>query len=281
MSITAAMIVCNEENRIEDTLRCVQWCDEIVVFDRMSTDATREIALRYSAKIIDVPNREFKPEDNFLVFQNITTEWILGLTASDLLTPGLTNQIRKLTNQKDFPYDVIHIPFRRYVLGLETKRSPWYCKTFPSVYRKSVARVNPHNVHGAVFFNSTRHFRMPNSTKDCLFHLTHENLNILMDRHINYWRAEANCYPVDKPLYKATRPILSSLNKIIFKNKTYLMGWSGIALALAYLSYAMLQFVFIWERKKNKAPQTYLEIKAKIKNSWLNEMPSKRYAKTD
>jgi glycosyltransferase involved in cell wall biosynthesis len=268
MSITAAMIVYNEEKRIEDTLHCVQWCDEILVFDRMSTDNTRKVALQYSARIIDVPNREFNPKDNLLILEYASSEWILGITASDLITTGLANKIRKLTDQKDFPYDIIHVPFRRYVLGIETKRSPWYCETFPSVYRKQVMRVNPNSVHCAVFFDSNRYFKIPNSKEDCLFHLTHESLNVMMDRHLNYWNTEARAFPNDKSFWGAIKPVFGSLKRVLVQRKTFLMGWNGIALMLAYLSYSMLAFVYIWEKRRGNAHQIYAELKRKVLKEW-------------
>lgn len=272
MAITAAMFVFNEEKRLEDTLYCIQWCDEILVVDRNSTDATRQIALKSSARVIEIPSREFDPRDHLVMLENIRTEWVLSITASDVLTPNLSKDIRNLIEQKEFPYDVIHVPFRRYVLGLETKQSPWYSELNPSVSRRSVMKVNTQSVHCAVYFDTNRHYKMQSSEKDCVFHLTHEKLDIMMDRHLNYWRAEAHSFPQNKSLFKATRPIFSSLYRVIFKRKTFLMGWDGIALALAYLCYSMMQFVYIWERKSSKAPQIYSEIRAIIKNAWLKEI---------
>ena len=43
-SISAGLVVFNEEDRLESTLRSVRWCDEIIVVDKQSTDRTREIA---------------------------------------------------------------------------------------------------------------------------------------------------------------------------------------------------------------------------------------------
>lgn len=271
MAITAAMFVFNEEKRLENALRCVQWCDEILVVDRNSTDASREIALKYSARVITIPTREFSPNDHLVLLRNITTEWLLNFTASDVLTPGLSKKILILIKQNNFPYDVIHVPFRRYVLGLETIRSPWYSELHPSVVRKNVVRVNTQSVHSAVYFDTMRHFKMKNSITDCIFHLTHETMEIMIDRHLNYWKAEALVFPPEKPFFMATKPIFDAFCTIIFKRKSFLMGWNGIALAIAFLSYSMLRFVYIWEKRMGHAPQVYAEIKKNIRESWEKE----------
>lgn len=271
MSITAAMIVYNEENRIENILQCVQWCDKIVIGDRKSTDATKEIAEKYSAKVFTIPSKEYNPSDNLILLNNIETEWMLSLTASDVMTPGFAKLIKDLILKKDFPYDVIHVPFRRYVLGLETKRSPWYSEINPLVYRKSVVRVDPKSVHGAIYFETNRHYKMKNSNEDCIYHLTHEKIDMMMDRHLNYWRAEARTFPEDESLYKAAKPIISALGKVILKRKTFLLGWDGIALAISYMCYSMLRFVYIWESKCGVASKRYSQINQSIKDAWAKQ----------
>jgi len=42
--LSACIITFNEAKRIEACLRCVSFCDEIVVVDAHSTDGTRELA---------------------------------------------------------------------------------------------------------------------------------------------------------------------------------------------------------------------------------------------
>lgn len=270
MSISAVITVFNEESRIEAVLKCLNWCDEIVVVDRDSTDRTRDIAARYTEKIFLLKNREFSPRDNQVWLSNVTNEWVLSVTASDAIAPGLARQIRMLTDDGSFAYDVIHIPFRRYVLGLETPRSPWYTELNPSVlFRKRVVRVNPDSVHGAITFNTDRHYKMPNSDKACMYHLTHSTMDIMMDRHLIYCRAEARVFPAGDSLWKAVLDIFRAVYVLLFRRKTFLLGWDGAALGMAYLSYWLLRFVYIWERRRSKAPAVYEKIRQDIERAWI------------
>ena len=263
------MSVYNEERRIEATLRSLTWCDEIVLIDKQSTDHTREIAQRYTNKIIQVPWQDFKAEENQIALDQATSEWILAATASDLIHPKLAEQIRELTQRTDFPYDVIHVPFRRYVLGLETQHSPWYSELNPLVFRKRVLRIRNDSVHGAKTFATDRHFKMPNSNEYCMYHLTHETMESMMDRHICYWKAEAQTFPPESPIRKALKPILRSAFDVVVRRKTWLMGWDGVALAMAIMSYGLLSFVYIWERRRSRAPQIYQQIRSDILNEWM------------
>jgi glycosyltransferase involved in cell wall biosynthesis len=51
--ISACVITFNEADRIEDCLRSLAFCDEILVVDSHSTDATREHAARLGARVIE------------------------------------------------------------------------------------------------------------------------------------------------------------------------------------------------------------------------------------
>ncbi len=268
MSISAAMSVYNEEKRIEAVLRSVAWCDEIVILDKQSTDRTREIARRYTDKIIEVPWQELRAEENRIVMDHVTSEWVIGVTASDVMHPRLAGQIRALTDRDDFPFDVIHIPYRRYVLGLETTYSPWYNELAPAVFRKRVLRVRDDSVHGAVQLDTDRHYYLPNSAEYCLYHLTHETMDMMMDRHIRYWRAEAQTFPPEMPIREAFKPILLSAFDVTIRRKTWRMGWDGIALIMAFMSYWLLRFVYIWEKRRSKAPETYTRIRENITQAW-------------
>ena len=268
MSISATITVFNEERRIESTLKSFAWCDEIVLLDKQSTDKTVSIAKRFTNNIIVVPWQEFRAEENKIILDLVKSEWVFSITASDLIHPKLAAQILELTREENFPYDVIHIPFRRYVLGLDNLRSPWHGALNPLVFRKSVVKINYNSVHSARYFDTDRNYQMPKSDEYCMYHLTHETVDLMMDRHMRYWHAEAKSFPPTLPLSNALKQILVSIYDVLFKRKTWLTGWDGVALIMAFLSYSVLRFVYIWEQRCSKAPQIYLTIRESVSQAW-------------
>lgn len=269
MSISAVICVYNEEDRIESTLNCIAWCDEIIIVDRNSTDLTVELAKKYTDKIFILKKISYDPQDNEIWLREVNSEWVLAVTASDLIHPRLASQIRSMVDDPNFAFDLIDIPYRRYVLGLETARSPWYSSLSSGiVFRKCIARIKQDIVHGAIHFDTLRHFKMPESTDYCMYHLTHASVDIMMDRHLNYCRAEGRLFPKELSLWKASKAIFRSAYDVIFKRKSYLMGWDGVALGIAYISYYMLRFVYIWECRSSKAPETYAQIRETISQAW-------------
>jgi glycosyltransferase involved in cell wall biosynthesis len=276
MTISACLPTLNEEERIESTLISFQWCDEIIVIDKNSTDRTVQIAEKYGARIYPFTEKkgEFNTEE-LDVLKSTRGEWTIGITASDVIDVLLAMEIKRLLSLKDFPYDVIHVPFKRVVLGFSGDHSPWRSGLVPYIYRKSAMQLNYKSVHKTVSYSETsRHYYIKNSDIGFLYHLTHATVDGMMDRHIRYWHGEARYY--DQPsMWQAFKAIVKSFLIVIYK-RTILLGWDGIMLSCAFISYYMMSFVYIWEKKYSKAPQQYRDLRDKIDNDWKQARDSSK-----
>jgi len=95
-TISASMIVKNEEICLEKCLQSLQGLDEIVILDTGSTDKTGEIARKYTDKYFA---GEYKWNDNFAEARNLsiskcTSDWILTIDADEWLEEGGVEKIR-------------------------------------------------------------------------------------------------------------------------------------------------------------------------------------------
>ena len=87
-TISACLIVLNEEEALPETLANVEFCDEVIVIDSGSSDATREIAREASAVVIENPWLGFAAQRN-LAPGRAGSDWILELDAGERVTPEL------------------------------------------------------------------------------------------------------------------------------------------------------------------------------------------------
>jgi glycosyltransferase involved in cell wall biosynthesis len=109
------MIVRDAEAQIAEVLQDASTvCDELVVVDTGSTDATRELAAAHGAKVID-----FEWIDDFAAARNVsfehcTGDWILWLDADDRIPPTAQEQFLRLKNELTGlqEVDVVMIPYR-------------------------------------------------------------------------------------------------------------------------------------------------------------------------
>lgn len=270
MTISAFLPVFNEEKRIQDTMESLMWCDEIILVDKNSTDKTIEIASSYGdkVKICFMNNSQAYDSSEWNVFlDNCTSEWTILFTASDVIHPKLVDEILGLIKQKDFKYDIIKIPFRRFVLGIDSKRSPWYTELNPVVLKKSAFIIDANEVHGAVK-KMGKEYEIKYDSDICMYHLTHETVDIMMDRHLRYWRGEAKADNIS--LDDSIKTVFKSAFRLIFLRKLPLLGRDGFMLLFSFLTYQMMSYVYKWEKTKGNAPEKYKEIKYNILREWKN-----------
>lgn len=256
--ISVVIGVFNEEARIEKTLKCLGWCDDIIVIDKSSTDRTGEIVRRYTDRVITVPFSETGDEGK-LGIQAARHEWVLQMTASDLLHPGLVDRLQALLRQDPFPYDIVAVPYVVYYLGIHDKHSPWYIPTKKRLFRKSVVQTR-NKVHREVFFTSKRVYKMRPNNVEAMFHITETSMDAFFARVIRYCHAEPTKYPSRaKGLWISFWEIMLYLGWLIIVKRVFMLGWNGIALGLGILVYQASKFLYIWEKYRDNSHQNELQ----------------------
>jgi len=91
-TVSACLIVRNEEARLADALRSVAFCDEVIVVDSGSTDATVALARATGATVVEHPWRGFGAQRN-VGLDRASGDWILEIDADERVTPALRDEI--------------------------------------------------------------------------------------------------------------------------------------------------------------------------------------------
>lgn len=274
-NVTVFLEVFNEESRIESCLKSFSWAEEILVFDKCSTDRTREIALKYATEVITVPYT--------LASENLvnnltgrgTCEWVLYPTASSLIHPRLVDEIIKLTTDPSFDFDVIGVPYGMYSFGINSKNSPWTGSRKYTLIRRSALRLSS-KLHNEVSYSSTKVYDMPLMAKDeVLYHCTHRDADDFFSRVIRYTKYEAEH---DKSLGRnlalraSFSDVVKSLLTVIIRRRTFLLGWDGVALSLAYFCYFAMKFIYVWDSHRENGNTVYPLLRRKIDALWDAKM---------
>jgi len=123
--LSACLIVMNEADRIGDCLASLDFCDEIIVVDSHSTDATRELARVAGARVIERDWAGFGAQKQFAVEQ-ATHDWILALDADERLSSELRQEIIALRETGFAGADGWSMPRLSYHLGKWIRYGSWY-----------------------------------------------------------------------------------------------------------------------------------------------------------
>ena len=269
--VTVFIEVFNEEARIESCLKSFVWADELIVFDKQSTDRTREIALKFATKVISVPFSQGSEN----IVNNITgqtcNEWVLIPTASSLMHPNLVDEIVKLTADENFPYDVIGMPYGMYSWGVNSRNSPWTDLRKYTLIRRSVLRLST-KLHQEISWETDRIYDMPlRAPEEVFYHCTNRDADDYFSRQIRYTRYEAQHNGTgygNQELRKAFYQIIKAIGVVIVKRRTFILGWDGVGLALAYISYFIMKFIYVWDSHRDNGNVIYPILRKKIDDLW-------------
>jgi glycosyl transferase family 2 len=138
-TLTACVIVRDEEERLPACLRSLAFCDEVVVIDGGSRDRTREIAREAGARVIESPWRGFAVQRN-LALEAASGSWALEIDADERVSPELAGEIRTFLDDLPGGVRMAAIPLRDVFLGGSLDRSSRYPRYRHRLFRRAAFR---------------------------------------------------------------------------------------------------------------------------------------------
>lgn len=232
MKISAIIITKNEEKMIEDCLKSISWCDEIVLVDTGNTDRTNEIAKKYKAKIVKYNSGSFADWRNKGA-KEASGDWFFYIDADERADDKVQSELlNKLPDSKVSGYA---IPRRNFIFGKEFKHSGQYPDYQKRVLRKKTFIKWEGNVHEVPVFedlDKLEHLENP------LIHLKNMTLTQMVEKTNKWSEIEA------KLMFDAHHP---KMNVVRFFTAIAREFWLRMIVQLAFLDgmkgiiYAMYQ----------------------------------------
>ncbi len=124
-SLSACLIVRDEEDRLPACLASVGFCDEIVVVDGGSRDRTREIARAAGATVLENPWPGFSAQRN-VALDHASSDWVLEIDADERITSPLAEEIAAFLAAPPDGFDMTAIPKVEVFLGAGLRPSARY-----------------------------------------------------------------------------------------------------------------------------------------------------------
>jgi glycosyltransferase involved in cell wall biosynthesis len=118
MSISILILTLNEETNIGACLDALAGFDDVVVFDSLSKDRTKEIALAKGARVVE------RPFDNWAAHQNWAMDniqfrnpWVFYLDADERMTPELREEILAIARDQSRAEVAYYCGRKNFFLG--------------------------------------------------------------------------------------------------------------------------------------------------------------------
>jgi glycosyltransferase involved in cell wall biosynthesis len=145
--LSAIIITKNEEANIAACLDGLAFCDERIVVDAGSTDATLAIATAKGARVVSHDWRGFGPQKNFAL-SLAQGEWVLSIDADERVSSALAREIERAIAEGRA--DGYEIPRLSSFVGREMHHSGWFPDHVLRLFRRGKARFSDDLVHERV-----------------------------------------------------------------------------------------------------------------------------------
>lgn len=262
--VAALLPVYNEEGRIRYVLDSLKWCEEVLLLDKRSTDHTVLIARQYpNVRVLFMENADaYSPTDISMLYRECRYKYSMLVTASDIIHPLLSEEIRRLINEKEFDYDAIEVPYKGFFLGIYEKYSPWYEERDIKIVKTACVSVKEGSIHNSRSFSIKTIYKITSKDPDvAYYHLTHESARGIIDRHSRYWKGEASS---PESLSAPLRIVIRGTIKFLLFKRTFFKGPAAIALAFSFLSYYMMTYLCKWDYLYGNTDLIYNNLRYKI-----------------
>lgn len=241
----SAIVVCfNEEDRLEDCLKSVFWCDEIVVVDSFSTDGTPEIARRYATRFEQREWAGYRDQKAY-AHSLATQKWVLLIDSDERVTENLHKEMLQAMAADQEEFAAYAIPRLVYYLGRWWRRGGWYPDYDVRLFRRDRATWGGLDPHEKIIVDGkVRRLQHP------LHHYSYRSI----DDHIN--RINRFTTISSAELSKAggrwrlsdalLRPAVRFFRSYILK-RGFMEGFAGFYVALTAAVYVFLKYAKLWE----------------------------------
>lgn len=241
--LSACIIAMDEEDRIGDCIASLDFCDEVLVVDSHSKDATRELAARLGARVIerDWPGHVAQKEFTIRAAKH---DWVLCVDADERVSPELRAEIVALRDA-GFPGRAgWRFPRLSSYLGRWMTRGGWYPDRQLRLFDRRRGKWGGNNPHDRVELDGA-----PGELAGNLLHhpyrsfaehlRTIDKYTTIMAEGMHARGVRANAF--DLTLRPATRFVRSYVFKLGF-----LLGWRGLVNAYLSAYYGRLKYMKLY-----------------------------------
>ena len=243
-SVSAIVVCFNEEDRIEDCLESLRWCDEIVVVDSFSTDRTPEICRRYTERFYQRPWSGYGNQKAH-AHSLATKDWVLLVDADERVSPALREEILATLAGAGNDCAGYSVPRLVYYLRRWWWRGGWYPDYDVRLFRRERATWGGSEPHEKILVDGqVRRLNNP------LEHYTYRNIDDHIQR-INRFTSISSG-ELKKSNYRwrlsdvLLRPAVRFVRSYILQ-RGFMEGFAGFYVALTAAVYVFLKYAKLWE----------------------------------
>ncbi|HEU4472097.1 MAG TPA: glycosyltransferase family 2 protein [Flavisolibacter sp.] len=250
IKVSAVLICFNEAARIGKTLSQLWWCDEIIVIDSGSSDATVPICREFGCKVFTHPFTGFGEQKKYGV-SKAANDWILCPDADEVLTDELIEEIRNELNQPKVEFGAFMVPRN---LVFMNKTFAYGKETGSYVVRLFNKKLG--NWDGAVVHETVVVDGPVKKLRNKILHYSYQDYGQFMNK-INLYSTLAARKLLQRGSRKSRLMVILAIPFNFFRyyvlDRNFLNGYRGFAWAVLNTCYHFVKYLKL-EELRSKSP---------------------------
>ena len=272
--LSALVVVHNEEGQLSDCLAGLEFADEIVVVLDRCHDRSREIALQFTARVIEGAWEREGPRRHTGI-EACSGEWILEVDADERVTPDLAGEICRVTRTSSAAWHLI--PVDNYI-GARLVRCGWGASfgrsAHAALFRKGAKQWGAQRVHPSLVLSGPQGLTLSSR----LLHYVDRDISEMLQRLDRYTTARAQDLRESGDIGsygRNLRRIVSRFCKCYIGRKGYREGPYGFLIALCAALYPILSYLKarletpVPDEAAVKSGRDEARISAPVTGTWL------------
>jgi glycosyltransferase involved in cell wall biosynthesis len=227
--LSVIVIAGAEQDNIAACLESVSWAGEIVVVYSDRTDATAEIARKYTDRV------HFREFDGYAsqrqaALSLATCSWILGIDADERITPGLREEILEVL-KADSDVHGYYIPRKNFYREKWIRYGGWYPDHQLRLFRSGHVTILDRLVHESYMTTGKRGY-----LKSPMLHYTMPSVRHRLRKNLDYSLLEAREKRDSERVTLLSfifRPPYEFFSRYVL-SQGFLDGWEGFILAVIH-----------------------------------------------
>jgi len=251
--LSACIIAFNEEDRIGDCLRSLEFCDEVVVVDSHSIDGTRELAAELGARVIERDWPGHVAQKEFTIRQ-ATHDWVFCIDADERVSEALRDEILALGGQDFEAHAGFRMPRCSRYLNRYLRHGSWYPDRQLRLFDRRRGHWGGHDPHDRVVLDGA----IGNFRGDLLHHPyrsfaehlgTIDNYTTVMAQSLVKQGKQAGLrHIVLNPAWRFFR--------VLVLKHGFLDGWRGLVMAYLEAYYTRLKYTKLYIAQRQDTDET-------------------------
>jgi len=244
VAISAVVIAKNEADRLGETLKSLQFCNEIIVVDSFSTDNTMDVAKSNNAQVYQQTFLGYGAQKNY-GFSKAKNNWVFSVDADEVVTNELIKEIQDTFNKEIKDCIAFYLPRKHVFLGKLFKYGKESKDMLPRLFNKNYAQYDDALVHEKLIINGAT-----KTLKNSLLHNTYRNWEHAVAKMDNYSKLGAKALRAKhkkRPLWLAyvSYPFYFFKHYFIYLN--VLNGREGLQWSLLVANYHFKKYLYLYK----------------------------------